>query len=123
MTPSELKEQIAIELESIEDTLRELELLRRESSQESRSKRDIAAAGLFLANFYGGIENIFKRICRFHGVALPSGDNWHAVLFETFCNTSEEGLPGLLSETLARDLAPFRRLRHVVHHGYGIQLR
>lgn len=34
-------------------------------------------ARVLLAPFYSGIENILKRVSRFHGVELPAGDNWH----------------------------------------------
>jgi len=31
-------------------------------------------------------------------------------------------LPALFDESLSSDLAPYRKFRHVVHHGYGFQL-
>jgi uncharacterized protein YutE (UPF0331/DUF86 family) len=31
-------------------------------------------------------------------------------------------LPVLFDESLSSDLAPYRKFRHVVHHGYGFQL-
>jgi uncharacterized protein YutE (UPF0331/DUF86 family) len=31
-------------------------------------------------------------------------------------------LPSLFDESLSSDLAPYRKFRHVVHHGYGFQL-
>ena len=85
--------------------------------------RELAAAGLFLANLYNGIENILKRIARFHQAAIPSGADWHIELVKAFCDPSRPGLPVLLSHSLASLLAPYRRFRHVVHHGYGFQLR
>ena len=42
--------------------------------------RERAAAGLFMADLYNGIENTLKRICRHCGVAIPSGGNWHVEL-------------------------------------------
>jgi hypothetical protein len=76
-----------------------------------------------LANFYNGIENILKRICRFHGIAIPAGGDWHVELAKSFCDPPRLGLPPLLDQQLANDLAPYRQFRHVVHHGYGFRLR
>jgi hypothetical protein len=73
MTPAELKEEVAIEVEAIETVLAELDSLRRDVAEPGPTARDLAAAGLFLANFYNGIENILKRICRYQRVEVPSG--------------------------------------------------
>ena len=45
------------------------------------------------------------------------------VLVTYFCEPPEQGLPLLLDAEVANVLAPYRRFRHVVHHGYGFQLR
>jgi hypothetical protein len=55
--------------------------------------RENAAAAAFLAQFYNGIENILKRICRCHNVPLPTGDTWHTVLFQRFCSPAYADLP------------------------------
>ena len=68
------------------------------------------------------MENILKRISRFHHVPIPVGDAWHVVLFQNFCDPSYAPLPCLFDAELARALGPFRRFRHVVHHGYGFEL-
>jgi hypothetical protein len=39
-----------------------------------------------------------------------------------FCDPSMPPLPALFDDTLSSDLAPYRKFRHVVHHGYGFQL-
>jgi len=83
--------------------------------------REKTAAAAFLAQFYGGIENILKRIHRFHGVAMPVGDSWHIDIFKRFCSPPYAPFPVLFDIELATDLAPFRKFRHVVYHGYGFQ--
>ncbi len=80
MTPAELREEVAIEVEAIEAVLAELAGLRRDVAGRGPTTRELAAAGLFLANFYNGIENIFKRICRYQRVRLPSSEEWHTIL-------------------------------------------
>lgn len=122
MTPDELREEIAIELENIETVLRELHLLHEEAQGRDISLREKTAAAAFLAQFYSGIENIMKRISRYHRVPLPSGEIWHVDLFRRFCAPPFLALPVLFDEDLASDLAPYRNFRHVVHHGYGFQL-
>jgi hypothetical protein len=84
--------------------------------------REKTAAGAFLAQFYGGVENILKRIGRFHGIAMPRGDTWHLDLFNMFSDPPTPPLPILLDKELKAGLTPFRKFRHVVHHGYGFQL-
>ena len=123
MTLSDLREEIAIQSEAIEQTLRELALLQQDVAGREPTTRELAAAGLFLANFYNRIENILKRICRYHAVEVPPGAEWHVGLVKAVCVPMQGGLPALLDEPLAQELAPYRSFRHVVHHGYGFQLR
>lgn len=123
MNAAELREEIAIEFDALERTRAEVEGLFHDIGGREPAARELAAAGLFLSNIYNGIENILKRIRLFHGIALPSGPNWHIDLFKSFCDPPEGCLPLLLAPPLDADLAPFRRLRHVVHHGYGFRLQ
>ena len=84
--------------------------------------REKTAAATFLAQFYTGIENILKRICRFHNIELPHGETWHIELFKRFCEPPHSPLPALFDKKLAFELAPYRKFRHIVYHGYGFQL-
>lgn len=122
MTVEELKEEIHIELELIEATLKELLSLNSDVSGREPTVREKAAAASFIAQFYSGIENILKRISRFHKVPIPTGDTWHIDLFKRFCSPSHKKLPVLFDESLALSLSPYRKFRHVVFHGYGFQL-
>lgn len=122
MTSNELIEEIRIELDNIEIVLQELACLYKDVKSSEVSLRNKTAAAAFLAQFYGGIENILKRISRFYNVSLPSGNLWHVELFKLFCDPPGKPLPLLFDKVLYEDLAPFRKFRHVVHHGYGFQL-
>ena len=122
MTVDELREEIGIELELIGNTVRELASLREDVGAREPTVREKTAAAAFMAQFYGGVENILKRISRFHAVPLPSGDTWHLDLFRRFCEPSREPLPALFDGPLAATIAVFRKFRHVVYHGYGFQL-
>jgi len=122
MTVDELREEIGIELELIGDSVRELSSLRNDVGAKEPTVREKTAAAAFMAQFYGGVENILKRISRFHAVTLPAGDTWHIDLFRRFCLPSHEPLPALFDAPLAATMSTFRKFRHVVYHGYGFQL-
>jgi len=122
VTAAELQAEVAIELDSLQQVVAELEALRYDVAGREPTVRERTAAAAFLAQFYSDIENILKRLSRFHGVLLPVGDNWHLDLFKRFCAAGQPPLPALFDEALARQLGPFRRFRHVVHHGYGFQI-
>ena len=122
MTPEELREEINIEMDLIESTLRELLALSKDVTGKDPSVREKTAAAAFMAQFYGGIENILKRISYFNSVPLPADATWHVDLFKRFCEPSYKPLPVLFDKFLASAMAPFRKFRHVVHHGYGFQL-
>jgi hypothetical protein len=121
MTLSELREEISIELEMMESTVQEAASLLNDLSLREPTVREKTAAGAFLAQFYGGIENILKRIHRYHDIPMPVGDTWHTDIFKRFCNPSFSPFPPLFDELLAADLSPFRKFRHVVYRGYGFQ--
>jgi hypothetical protein len=117
-----LSEEIAVELEALEETVNELLALQEDVADREPTVREKTAAAAFLAQFYSGIENILKRICYHHNVPLPSGETWHIELFQRFCSPSHSDLPALFDDTLASSLAPYRRFRHVIFHSYGFQL-
>jgi hypothetical protein len=119
---AQIREEVLIELDNLETTVAEVEALRRDLAGREPTNREKTAAATFLAQFYSGVENILKRLSRFYAVPLPAGDTWHAELFKRFCKPSLPPLPELFDATLAARLAPFRKFRHVVFHGYGFQI-
>jgi hypothetical protein len=122
MTGDELREEMGIEFELIESIVQELQSLKKELTGREPTIREKTAAAGFLVQFYNGIENILKRISKYHSVDLPIGDTWHIDLFKRFCFPPYQPLPSLFDESLASALAPFRKFRHVVYHAYGSQL-
>ena len=122
MNISVLREELSIELEMMGTAVAEaVSLLNDSLDVQEPTVREKTAAAAFLAQFYGGIENILKRIHRYHGIPLPTGDAWHIEIFKRFCNPPHSPFPVLFDASLAADLAPFRKFRHVVYHGYGFQ--
>ena len=122
MQAEDLREEIGIEIERMQQTLDELTSLCRTSAETEPTVVEKTAAGAFLAQLYSGIENIMKRISRFYGVPLPDGAEWHDQLFQRFTDAESSGLPKLFEPGLARDLDVYRRFRHLFTHGYGIDL-
>jgi hypothetical protein len=122
LTPAELREDVAVELEALAATVQELIALQADVADRNPTIREQTAAAAFLAQFYNGVENILKRISHYHNVPLPTGDTWHVDLFRRFCSPPHPPLPALFDASLEAALAPYRRFRHVAFHSYGFQL-
>lgn len=122
MTSEDLRYEIETELDFLEQTVNELAALQNDIGDREPTIRERTAASAFLAQFYNGVENILKRINRYQGVPLPTGDSWHIDLFNRFCEPGHKNLPILFDSALAPIMASFRKFRHVVHHGYGFQI-
>ena len=101
MTADELKAELAVEFDALRQVVNELEALRSDVAGREPTVREKTAAAAFLAQFYSGLENILKRLSRFHGVELPAG---------------EKLAPGLVQAVLrARTTA----VAHAVRRGAG----
>jgi len=122
MKARNLKEEINIELESIETVIQELKSLYNDVAEREPTVREKTAAAAFIAQFYNGIENILKRISHFNVIPLPKGEAWHIELFKRFCSPPYKNLPVLFDEDLALLMASYRKFRHVFYHGYSFRL-
>ena len=122
MNIDDLKEEVSIELGLMDETINELLSLKEDIGDRKPTIRERTAAAAFLTQWYNGVENIIKRIYRYYNISIPVGDNWHTELVKGVSESPREGLPLLIDHELFTDLAPFRKFRHVVHHGYGFQL-
>jgi hypothetical protein len=117
-----LQEEIAIQLELLDATVHEIEAIQSDVGSRQPTIREMAATAAFLANVYTGVENVLKRVSRCYGVKMPSGEDWHAELFNRFCAPGFQGLPVIFDDEQKNALAVYRRFRHVIHHGYIMQL-
>ncbi|MEW5818505.1 MAG: hypothetical protein AB1798_24330 [Spirochaetota bacterium] len=122
MKLNDLRDEVDIELNLMQDTVYELLAIQRDLIGKRPTVREKTAAGAFLSQFYGGVENILKRICRFYGIPIPMGDTWHIDLFNMFSDPPTPPLPLLFDKEFKASLTSFRKFRHLVHHGYGVQL-
>lgn len=107
MTAARLASEIALELAALEQVAQELAALVHDVASREPTVREKTAAAAFLAQFYSGLENILKRLSRFHGAELPSGENWHFELFKRFCQPGQPPLPVLFDDRLALQFGAF----------------
>ncbi len=122
MNSAQFHDEIAVQIEAMMATIDELTQLYQDVEGREPTVREKTAASAFLAQFYNGVENVLKRVSYQCNVPLPVGDTWHVDLFQQFTSPTFADLPSLMDPGLAADLAPYRRFRHVVFHGYGVHL-
>jgi len=122
VTANELRAEMAIEFGALQQVVQELDALRQDLAGRAPTERKKTSAAAFLAQFYGGIENILKRLSRYHAVELPLGDNWHFDLFKSFCPPENRRCPSCSTRRWPVNLGHSGVFRHVVHHGYGFQI-
>ena len=121
MRPPDLLSEIELEKANIRLALSDIERVRKELSASDSSPTIVAGAASYIAQWYGGMEAILKRIIRNRNVALPSGGEWHIELLKMFHKNA--GPPfGILDKNLFSQLSLMRKFRHVVMHGYGFKL-
>lgn len=75
----------------------------------------------YLADFYIGVERIFKIIAEEINGGLPKGENWHKRLLLDMSLKIGQRTP-VISKVLYENLLKFLGFRHVVRHIYGFEL-
>jgi hypothetical protein len=121
MRPEQLAEDCRLELAHLQRIVEAVTQLLHEAGDEPTVIHQAAAANL-AASFYTGVENIIKRSCKYHGIALPSGERWHEDLFMLVCEPSQKPLPVLIPNVIRQQMKQLRKFRHVAHHGYAFTL-
>lgn len=76
----------------------------------------------FMADFYMGVEKIFKIIVEEINGGTPRGEGWHKRLLHTMSLELKGVRPSVISKELYQDLLKFLGFRHVVRQAYGFQL-
>lgn len=67
-----LKQDILFEQGQLDVVVQKINGIKKYAAEAS-----IAALGVYLMNFYNGIENIMKRCAREYYKKIPKGDDWH----------------------------------------------
>jgi hypothetical protein len=119
-------EQCRIEETFLRATAHEITLLLADigAATNDASLRDRAAAANLAQSFYNGIENILKRTSKYCGITLPKSEQWHNELAERFSEPLHRtfGLPLLITSEIISSITILRRFRHVIMHGYAMNL-
>lgn len=76
----------------------------------------------FMADFYMGVEKIFRIIVEELNGGAPRGEGWHKRLLHTMTMEVKGIRPPVISNELYKDLLNFLGFRHVVRQAYGFQL-
>ena len=82
----------------------------------------LRAKASFMADFYMGVEKIFKLIAEELNGGTPRGEGWHKRLLHTMSLEMKGLRPPVISKALYSDLLKFLGFRHVVRQEYGFQL-
>jgi hypothetical protein len=81
-----------------------------------------AAMNQFISEFYNGIENILKRICKYNKVTVPFGDDSHFKLFNLFLYSDMATLPIIFIPEIVDEFRKIRKFRHFIIHGYSFKI-
>lgn len=118
----QLQEDIANEQKHIEETLRCIKQIRATLPPDKDDHATEPALGTYLMNFYNGIENILKRICKVYYETFPAGANWHKELLDmSYMPPEEKG--AIFSKEIVVRLYQYKNFRHRFVSGYGFQLK
>jgi hypothetical protein len=117
-----LRKQIAVERELLRQNLADHAPLVGECAVRTPGRIELSALGAMLQGFYGGIENIFKRVRIELNEGLPVGEGWHKALLEAMALPGPQR-PAVISASLARTLAAYLKFRHFFRVAYPFLLR
>jgi len=117
----ELASQVALECQELEELIDFYRPLVEQCSQSEPERFAVPALAALLHSFYGGVENIFKRIALEVDGALPAGKYWHRDLLDAMKRGSESRGP-VISGALAARLRSYLQFRHVFRSVYSPRL-
>jgi hypothetical protein len=117
-----LIDEINNELGYLDITISSIKELNSLIAENNPNNIQIAAMNQFIAEFYNGIENILKRICKANNIPIPYGEESHINLFNLFVNESEKMLPNIFITEIVDEFKKIRKFRHFVIHGYSFKV-
>ncbi len=117
-----LKADVLFEITLIEEAVNRLNEIKAKFPIAEGDHISEPAMGTYLMNFYNGVENIIKRVCKLYYGCFPTGDTWHKELLQLSCNPPE-GKEVVFSEDTVKSLNKYLNFRHRFISGYGFQLK
>lgn len=116
-----IKTEILAELDQISNLMKEYEdFINKYSGHMDVYLLRVKAS--FMADFYMGVEKIFKLIVEELNGGTPRGEEWHKRLLHTMALEVKGIRIAVISNELYMDLLKFLGFRHVVRQAYGFQL-
>jgi hypothetical protein len=119
MLPEELVEEIASEMESIEELFNKYGPLIEKVRSRDPDFFELGSLAMLLHSFYNGLENIFTRVAKRIDDKLPAGKNWHKELLEQMTTTTEKRDYAVIKVETASMLKMFLGFRHFTRHAYA----
>lgn len=115
-----LEKEISYEIKQLKEVAVKASAL---SSLPESERRiwDAAAAAKYIADITLGLENLWKRRCKFLGENYPDSFDSHSQVLSDFL--ASEGLGASLSAETRSHLKKYLRFRHRFFHSYGHQVR
>ena len=106
-----LRKQIAVEREMLRQHLSDHEPLLLKCAASPPDRIELSALAAMLHGFYGGIENLFKRVAIELGEELPQGAGWHKALLASMTRPGPQR-PAVITPTMAQALMGYLEFRH-----------
>lgn len=117
-----LIEEINTEFSNLDISVQSVHELNELIEDNEPDKFQKAAMNQFIMEFYNGIENILKRICKANNIQIPSGGDSHIKLFKLFCDNGHPELPVIFTKDIEDEFIKIRKFRHFVIHGYSFKI-
>ena len=117
-----LRKQAAVELEQLRRLIETHRPLVERSATSPPDPIQLSALAALLHAFYGGIENVLKRIATEVDGRTPGGESWHRELLEAM-TVSTGRRAAVISEGLGDSLSEYLQFRHFFRHAYTFELR
>jgi hypothetical protein len=116
-----LKEQLATEFKLLDKLLEKNLPLIEKARLAQLDEFNIVALGGMLQSFYGGVENIFKRIAKSIDNDLPQSKSWHKDLLDKMALPTNDR-PQVISDLLREKLHEYLDFRHIFRSIYSFDL-
>jgi hypothetical protein len=100
------------EIENIDNVVK---LLKNKKNKKLNSF-ELAGLGVYLHNFYNGLENIIKRVLEFKKIKVKESPFWHKELL------LEAVKQNIIDDELHNYLLNYLTFRHYFIHGYAFKL-
>ena len=120
----ELQEDVMAEQRLIEKVVQNLDEIKSQLSHTlvDGDIKTEPAIGTYLMNFYSGVENMVKRVCKVYYKTVPLGKDWHKKLLD-LSYEPPKGKIAIFNQQIVGRLYKYKNFRHRFVSGYGFQLK